>query len=304
MQVFYCDHFELPLPSGHRFPIQKYQRTREKVAERLGENIRLAVAPAATKEELVLVHSEAYVAKTFSGDLSELEQKRIGFPWSPKMLERSRRSTGATIATAAAALKEGIAAHLSGGTHHAFIDEGQGFCVFNDVAVAIRVLQDKQRITSALVVDLDVHQGNGTASIFANDPSVFTFSMHGDRNYPFRKTSGDLDYALMDGTGDSMYLDLLQQALEQNLDDTFDIVFFIAGADAHEGDRMGRVKLSTEGIALRDEAVIRHFANRKTPIVVVMGGGYGEIEVVSDLHAQTVGIAYDYWNRLRSDAVH
>lgn len=292
MQVFYCDHFELPLPPGHRFPIAKYQLTRERLVRELAAEIQLRVAPAATREQLGRVHEDGYLAKVFSGDLTDLEQRRIGFPWSLKMLERCRRSTGATIETAAAALRDSVAVHLSGGTHHAFADGGQGFCVFNDIAVAIRQLQFARRIRNAVVIDLDVHQGNGTASIFAEDESVFTFSMHGDRNYPFRKMHSDLDIALPDGTGDDDYLRHLAGALQSQLPlAATDIVFYLAGADPYEHDRMGRLKLTKAGLAARDALVFEACANAKLPIAVVLAGGYAAVEDVAEIHCQTVSLA-------------
>ncbi|MCR9294583.1 MAG: histone deacetylase [bacterium] len=296
MQVFYCDHFELPLPEGHRFPIDKYRLTRLRVHERIGEHIELRAAPAATWEQLLLAHDVDYVRRMFEGKLSDLEQRRIGFPWSAKMLERSRRSTGATLAAAQVALDESLAVHLSGGTHHAFRDQGQGFCVFNDVAVAACVLLNDQRIARALVVDLDVHQGNGTASIFQDDPRVFTFSMHGDRNFPFRKTNGDLDVALADGTGDEEYLKILTEILEQRLSAAdWDLVFYLAGADPFYADRMGRLRLTKAGLRKRDEIVLSHFCKLGIPVVVTMAGGYGPLEDVVDIHAATAEIACEHW---------
>ncbi|MFN3192992.1 MAG: histone deacetylase [Aureliella sp.] len=304
MHVFYCDHFELPLPEGHRFPIEKYERSRLRVRDELGEAVQFSVAPAATARELLAVHEPSYVDRAFNGTLSPLEQKRIGFPWSPKMLERSRRSTGATIATAQMALHEQVSVHLSGGTHHAFRDEGQGFCVFNDVAVAAMSLfisGSSQNIRRALVIDLDVHQGNGTASIFQNDERVFTFSIHGDRNYPFRKTQSDLDIGLADGTKDDDYLAVLNETLENRIPDQFDFVFYIAGADPHRDDRMGRMHLTTGGLMERDRVVFEYCRSRRLPIAVVMGGGYGPIETVAQIHANTATCAFRFWKLAQQD---
>lgn len=294
MQVFYCDHFELPIPQGHRFPIDKYQLVREKVVEQLGERVKLRVAPAATRQQLCRPHTEGYVDRVFAGQLSDLEQKRIGFPWSPKMVERSRRSTGATVGAAVAALSDGISAHLSGGTHHAFADEGQGYCVFNDVAVATLELVENYKVPNAIVIDLDVHQGNGTASLFENDRRLFTFSMHGDRNYPFRKQSGDLDIPLPDGMDDNHYLAALDHALQAQISlGEFAFAFYIAGADPHEGDRLGRLKLTCAGLEWRDRMVISRLRQAGIPTVIVMGGGYGDPAVVAQIHATTVRTAVE-----------
>jgi acetoin utilization deacetylase AcuC-like enzyme len=299
MHVYYCDHFELPLPEGHRFPIEKYALARRLTRDRLGEAVQFITGPAATRDELSRVHTAEYLDKMFEGRLSRLEEKRIGLPWSKKMLERCRRSTGATLAASKEALASGAAAHLSGGTHHAFRDEGQGFCVFNDVAVASLDLLEAGMVESVLVVDLDVHQGNGTADIFREDDRVFTFSMHGDRNYPFRKKAGDLDIGLPDGIGDAGYLSLLQDALERSVPQQPDTVFYIAGADPYEGDRMGRVKLTKAGLAERDGVVLDFCLARNCPVTVVMGGGYGPVYDVAEIHANTIELTYNRWQSIQ-----
>ncbi|HBE70226.1 MAG TPA: histone deacetylase [Planctomycetaceae bacterium] len=299
MRVYYCDHFELPLPTGHRFPIGKYRLTRELVAAELGRHIQLEVADAPSYEQLARVHHRDYLQRVMQGQLSELEQRRIGFPWSEKMVQRSLRSTGATLAAAKAALSDGIAVHLSGGTHHAFADSGQGFCVFNDVAVAAMELLDVAQSTRILVLDLDVHQGNGTASIFANEPRVTTVSMHGDKNFPYQKTDGDIDIPLPDGTDDDLYQTHLRETLDDKLElEEFDFAFFIAGADPYEGDRMGRLSLSQRGLEQRDQLVFSKLANQEIPCAVVMGGGYAEIEAVARIHANTVGAALAHFQRI------
>ena len=233
MKAFYSDHFVLPLPEGHKFPMAKYSGLRERIlAEGIVRPEDLHEAPAAAWEDLLLVHDAGYVDAVANGALPREMQRRIGFPWSPQMVERSRRSVGATIAAARAALDEGVAANLAGGTHHSFADRGEGFCVFNDVAVAARVLQRDNDARRIAIVDLDVHQGNGTASIFANDASVFTFSMHGEKNFPFRKEASDLDVPLADGTSDDVYLELLKRHLDAVLNHHQpDFVFYLAGAD-------------------------------------------------------------------------
>lgn len=288
MQVFYSDTFELPLPDGHRFPLAKYRRLRERLAAGpLADRLDLIEADAATDEQLLRVHTAEYLNKLKHGELTAIEERRIGFPWSPKMVERSRRSTGATIGAARAALADGAAAHLAGGTHHAFADHGQGFCVFNDVAVAVRAVQAEGLAKRAAVIDLDVHQGNGTAAIFADEPDVFTFSMHGSANFPFTKQEGDLDIALASGTGDGPYLLSLRDALDCSLPlGEADIVFYLAGADAYEQDRYGKLRLTKGGLAERDRMVIQ--ACGQLPLVTVMAGGYGPIDDIAEINEQTI----------------
>ena len=291
MRAFYCDHFVLPLPEGHRFPMAKYARLRARVVD---EGIiapgDLLVAPAATREELCLAHTPGYVDAIADGSVAREVVRRIGFPWSPGMVERSRRSVGATIAAARLAVDEGTAVNLAGGTHHAFADRGEGFCVFNDIAVAARVVLREGRIRRALVIDCDVHQGNGTAAIFRDDPAVFTFSIHGEKNYPFHKETGDLDLTLPDGAGDVAYLDLLDRHLDAVLDrHRPDLVFYLAGADAFGGDRLGRLALTFEGLAARDAMVLERCRQRCVPVAVAMGGGYAhDIDDIVRIHAQTV----------------
>lgn len=253
----------------------------------------LQQAPHTSDGVLALAHHPDYIARVSSGQLTLQEQKAIGFPWSPQMVERSRRSAGATIAACRAALQDGVAVNLAGGTHHAHADRGEGFCVFNDAAVAARLMQAERRVTRVAIVDLDVHQGNGTASILANDDSVFTLSLHGEHNYPFAKEASDLDVALPDGAGDEQYLDALQQALS----DLFarfspQLIIYLAGADPHEGDRLGRLSLSMRGLAARDAMVLRAARERNLPVAIAMAGGYGkDIADTVAVHLQTVTIA-------------
>jgi acetoin utilization deacetylase AcuC-like enzyme len=297
MRAFYSDHFVLPLPDGHRFPMTKYARLRERVlAERLVAPSDLREAPAAPWEALTLAHTPDYVAAVAAGTLPPEMIRRIGFPWSPAMVERSRRSAGATIAAARAALDDGAAVNLAGGTHHAFADRGEGYCVFNDVAVAARVLQREGRATRIAVVDCDVHQGNGTAAIFGTDPTVFTFSIHGARNYPFRKETSDLDVELPDGADDDVYL----TALTAHLPAVFahqppDIVFYLAGADPYEGDRLGRLRVSMAGLDARDALVFNACRAAGTPVAVAMSGGYApDVDDIVAIHVQTVRAAAVY----------
>ena len=303
MQAFYADHFVLPLPQGHRFPMAKYALLREKLATELPQ-ITLYEAPAASDGELALAHTPAYIQAVASGQLSPAQQREIGFPWSDAMVERSRRSAGATVAAARMALNQGVAANLAGGTHHAYADAGGGFCVFNDCAVAARLMQaERGRVQRSpfkvAVIDLDVHQGNGTARIFASDPSVFTLSIHGEKNFPFRKEASDLDIALPDGTADAMYLEALEQALMQ-LEDRFepDLVLYLAGADPHEGDRLGRLKLTFDGLQARDRKVLDWCFERQVPAALCMGGGYGvDLHQTVQVQVNTYRLAHEYWQR-------
>ncbi len=287
VRVFYCDHFVLPLPEGHRFPMDKYRRLRERVSARGDDDLR--VPDAATDTELMRVHDPAYVNRVLAGSLSYEEIRRIGFPWSPGLVERSRRSVGGTICAARAALEDGVAANLAGGTHHAFADRGEGFCVFNDVAVAARALQAEERVRRVVVLDLDVHQGNGTASIFSADDSVFTLSVHGANNFPFRKVPGDLDVELPDGTGDEVFLEAVDGAVRTALDHGSEIAFYVAGADPFEGDRLGRLSVTKAGMAERDRTVFDLCEAAGIPVAVVMSGGYArDVNDTVDIHEATM----------------
>lgn len=304
MLAYYSDHYVLPLPDGHRFPMAKYRLLRERVAAML-PGVRLAEAPAASDAELGTAHAPHYVSAVLNGRLSAAEQREIGFPWSAAMVERSRRSVGATLAAARTALAEGVAGNLAGGTHHAAVDRGSGYCVFNDIAVATRVLQAEGAVRRVAVVDLDVHQGNGTAAIFRGDASVFTLSLHGARNFPFRKEASDLDVDLPDGCRDADYLAALDAALA-TLWQRFgvpELVVYLAGADPHEGDRLGRLKLSAAGLAERDRRVFAACRERCVPVAFAMGGGYGRaIEDTVAVQLATWQAAYDCWRRRRGEA--
>jgi len=295
MDAFYADHFVLPLPEGHRFPMSKYRLLRDGLAGTPG--LQLCEAPVATDTQLLLAHDPVYVQKVVTGTLDAKEQREIGFPWTPGMVERSRRSVGATIAACQSAMQDGIAVNLAGGTHHAYRDKGSGFCVFNDAAVAARVMQRQSAAGLPIaIVDLDVHQGNGTAAIFKNDPSVFTLSLHGDKNFPFRKEPSDLDVPLADGVSDAVYLQALAKALE-DLDTVFrpELIIYLAGADPHEGDRLGRLKVTDAGMLARDRAVFDYAKHLMVPIAISMAGGYGtKIETTVAVHRQTVLEALQY----------
>lgn len=284
----------------------KYALLRDQLT-RVLPAVQLMEAPCATEGELALAHAPAYVASIAQGTVSATAMREIGFPWSPAMVERSHRSVGATVAAVRCALQEGIAANLAGGTHHADADKGGGFCVFNDVAVAARLAQAEwgrrggasRPLLQVAVIDLDVHQGNGTARIFRDDKSVFTLSLHGEKNFPFRKESGDLDVALADGCGDADYLMALELALE-TLANRFDpgLVIYLAGADPFEGDRLGRLKLSFDGLEARDRRVFDWCFARRIPLAFVMAGGYGvKIEETVQVQVNTYRIALQYWRR-------
>ena len=304
VHAYTSDHHTLPLPSGHRFPVSKYALLRERV-EQVWPGVRCIPAPPASEGELALVHTPRYVSAVLEGGLSPAEEREIGFPWSPRMAERSRRSVGATIAAARQALRDGVAANLAGGTHHAAADKGSGYCVFNDVAVASRLMQaewarQRRDPLRVLVIDLDVHQGNGTAAIFARDDSVFTCSLHGARNFPFRKEASDLDVELPDGCQDEAYLAALDAALTEIWRRTEaappGLAFYLAGADPHENDRLGRLRLSTDGLAERDDRVLRALRERGIPVALSMAGGYGrDIRVTVDIQSTTIGLALASW---------
>lgn len=313
MHAFYADNFVLPLPAGHRFPMRKYSLLRERVVSELPA-VQLDQAPAASQGELALVHTPAYIQAIMQGTLPALEQREIGFPWSPGMAERACRSAGATVAAARRALgllagarPEGIAANLAGGTHHAYAHKGGGFCVFNDSAVAARLMQAEwarlhrqaRAPLQVAVIDLDVHQGNGTASIFASDTSVFTLSLHGEKNFPFRKEASDLDVELPDGCVDAPYLQALEQALDE-LDRRFTpgLILYLAGADPFEGDRLGRLSLSFDGLEARDRRVFDWAWQRRIPLAFSMAGGYGvNIDETVQVQMNTYRVALDYWRK-------
>lgn len=296
LKIYYTDRYVLPLPPWHRFPMQKYAMLRERVeAAGLVGCEGLQLPPAATDEQILQAHAAGYLAKVVAGTLAPEEQRRIGFPWSPEMVERSRRSSGATLAAARFALEDGVGVNLAGGTHHAFRDRGEGYCVFNDAAIAALSLQAEGRIKRALIVDCDVHQGNGTASILAGDPTAFTFSIHAANNFPFDKEASDLDIELPDGTGDLAYLDALEKGVCRALSASQpDLAIYLAGADPHKGDRLGRLELTKDGLALRDRLVLELCKASGIPVAVAMAGGYGRrIEDTVDIHLATVALARD-----------
>ncbi len=293
MKLFYADHFVLPLPPGHRFPMEKYSRLRERLLASghfAADDFR--VPDAASDTELLRAHDAGYVQRVVRGTLGHDEIRRIGFPWSEAMVERSRRSAGATLAACRAALAEGWAANLAGGTHHAFRDRGEGFCVFNDAAVAALAMRAEGLARRVAIVDCDVHQGNGTAAILANRADCFTFSIHGARNFPFDKETSDLDVELPDGTSDEAYLAALDDALALVFRHQPDLVIYLAGADPFEDDRLGRLKLTKAGLAARDERVLGECWRRNLPVAIAMAGGYArQIDDTVAIHATTIDTA-------------
>jgi acetoin utilization deacetylase AcuC-like enzyme len=304
LNAYSSDRFELPLPPGHRFPMAKYRLLRDRVARDL-PGVRLLEPEPATDGVLALAHTPDWIERLSLGRLGPAEQRAIGFPWSPQMVERSRRSVGATIAACRSAIADGAGVNLAGGTHHAGPDRGEGFCCLNDVAVAARLMQAERRVRRVAIVDLDVHQGNGTAQILRNDPSVFTLSIQGAGNFPFRhRAAGDLDLDLPDGTGDDAYLDALDGALAEMFRRfSPQLLIYLAGADVYQGDRLGRLSLTLDGIAERDRRVFQSARRRGLPVAVAMGGGYClDVEQVVAIHAGTVSAAFEHHRHWQRDA--
>jgi acetoin utilization deacetylase AcuC-like enzyme len=301
LKAFYSDTFVLPLPEAHRFPMAKYSRLRERL---LNDGVLnagdLVIPEAAPWDSIHLAHDSDYIRSVADGTLTREAQRRIGFPWSPEMVERSRRSAGATLAAARTALSGArVSANLAGGTHHACRDHGEGYCVVNDVAIAALTLLRDGDIQRAVVIDCDVHQGNGTAAIFRDDPRVFTLSLHGANNFPFRKETSDLDVDFPDGAGDDRYLATLADALPLAFDRSRpDLVFYLAGADPYEGDRLGKLALTIEGLRRRDEMVFDACAARGLPVAVAMAGGYApDVDAIVTIHVNTVREAVRFASR-------
>lgn len=275
MTVFYSDTYTVPLPEGHRFPMEKYRLLRDALlAGGVLAPEELHEAMPVSRETLLVAHSAAYVNTFCEGTIDPRAVRRIGIPWSERFMWRSLASVGGTLGAARAALEEGIAGNLAGGTHHAFRDYGEGYCVFNDIAVAGLMLLDEGGVRRVAVVDLDVHQGNGTAAILAGESRCFTFSMHGEKNFPFTKVPSTLDIPLENGTGDREYLDLLAGALPQVFAFAPDILFYQGGVDALHCDRLGKLAMTHEGLAERDRMVIGEALRRGIPVVLTLGGGY------------------------------
>ena len=296
MRIFYSDPIALPLPEGHRFPADKYTLLRQNMIQAgLTLSNELILSKPASVDQLLLAHHPDYIEKVLNGKLTEKETRRIGFPWSLQLVERSRRSVGGTIAACQAALEDGLSANLGGGTHHAYPDHGEGYCVFNDVAIAARAMQAESSARRIVILDCDVHQGNGTAAIFAGDSTVFTFSIHGEKNFPFHKEQSDIDIALPDGSGDEIYLEALHPGIQSAIDLAYaDLAVYIAGADPFAGDRLGRLALTKAGLDERDRQVLNACQRAGLPVAIVLGGGYArKIEDIIDIHLQTIRLAVE-----------
>ena len=296
MHVFYTPRYYADIGHGHIFPIRKFELVRDRLLAQgtLHPGELLEPTPA-TLDDVLLVHTDDYISRLCNGELTPKELRRLGLPWSESLVRRSFYATGGTIAAARTALVEGYASNLAGGTHHSFADRGEGFCVLNDVAVAIRVLRKHGLISRAAIVDCDVHQGNGTATIFADDDDTFTFSIHGANNYPLFKARSNLDIELPDGTGDNEYLNVLNHHLRTVFDAADpDLVFYLAGADPYLNDKLGRLALTIDGLRQRDLRVVRECYDRETPIVTVMSGGYGkDINDTIEIHCNTIRMVKD-----------
>lgn len=294
MYALYADHYVIDLPPTHSFPIQKYRRVREQLlSEATLRPAELLEPTLAEPRDIRLVHTREYWENLQRGTLPADAVRRLGFPWSESLVRRSRASVQGTLTAARIAIREAIGVNLAGGTHHAFPDRGEGYCILNDVAIAIRVLQYDGWMQRMAVVDCDVHQGNGTAAIFADEPDVFTFSIHGANNYPLHKVPGSMDIELPDGTGDHDYLSALEPAVSRILDEFRPgLVFYVAGADPHADDRFGRLQLTHDGLRGRDELVLRACCDAAVPVAITLGGGYGrDIESTVQAHCNTIRVA-------------
>ncbi len=297
MRICYSDRYAVPLEPTHPFPMGKYRMVRDRLlAEGTIRQGHLVEPDPVSDEDILLVHTEDYWSRCAGGWLTPLEVRRIGFPWSEGLVRRSRAAVQGTILSAWHALHYGVACNLAGGTHHAFPDRGEGYCVLNDIAIAARVLLREGLAHRIAIIDCDVHQGNGTAAIFRDDPQVFTFSIHGEKNYPARKEQSRLDINLPDGVGDEDYLRLLHTHVPSILDQFApDFVFYQAGVDPFEGDRLGRLSLTIEGLKQRDRFVIESCRIRNIPLVTTMGGGYArDASHTVEAHCNTVRIALEF----------
>jgi acetoin utilization deacetylase AcuC-like enzyme len=289
-RLYYSPYYYAEIGEGHVFPIRKFELVRDVLLKEGTLRDEEIVEPEPARvEDLLLVHTEDYISRLVDGTLTAKEVRKLGLPWSQSLVRRSFHAISGTINAARDALESGIASNLAGGTHHAFPDRGEGFCVLNDVAVAIKVLQREKLAEKFLIVDCDVHQGNGTAFIFKDSPEVFTFSMHGAKNYPLFKETSSLDIELADGTGDAEFLETLNEALPRIFTHNPDVIFYLGGADPYEKDKLGRLKLSIEGLKKRDETVLQFAKEHHTPIITTMSGGYAlDINDTVEIHANTI----------------
>jgi len=300
LKIFYTDTFPIPLPEKHSFPKEKYSLLRKRISEiQDSYPVDLQIPRPATYEEIIRAHDPMYIHRLQNGELSAKEIRRVGLPWSPEIVRRARYSAGATIEACRAALAERIAVNLGGGTHHAFSDHGQGYCWLNDSVIAARAIQAKGLVKNILIIDCDVHQGNGTAAIVKNDPTIFTFSIHGKNNFPYQKEESDLDIALENGVDDVVYLQALEKGLRQSVDAAnADLAIYLAGADPYNDDRFGRLALTKKGLAERDRIVFQSCLEADLPTAVTMAGGYARnVQDTVDIHLQTVLSALEFKNR-------
>ena len=299
MKIFYTDTFAIPLPANHSFPKDKYALLRKRIIEaQLVQPGDMRVPRPAADEDILRAHDPLYLNRLQKGELTAKEVRRVGLPWSPEIVLRARYSVGATIEACRTALNERIAVNLGGGTHHAFSDHGQGYCYLNDSVIAARVMQIEGLVKDVLIIDCDVHQGNGTAAILKNDPTIFTFSIHGKNNFPYHKEISDLDIELEDGTDDAAYLAALENGMTESLDACdANLVIYLAGADPYRNDRFGRLSLTKGGLAGRDRLVLRHLHQTGLPVAVTLAGGYArQVMDVVDIHLETVRSAVELYH--------
>ena len=305
MKIYYTDTFKIPLPENHSFPKDKNYLLRKRISELIDDQaVDMRVPEPASDEDILRAHDPAYLKRFLKGELTDKEIRRVGLPWSPEIVRRTRYSVGATIAACRTALNERIAVNLGGGTHHAFSDHGQGYCYLNDTVIAARAMQAGGRVKNVLIIDCDVHQGNGTAAILKNDPTIFTFSIHGKNNFPFQKETSDLDIELEDGTGDAAYLAALEKGMTASLDACdANLVIYLAGADPYKKDRFGRLALTKVGLAGRDRLVLRQLGQAGLPVAVTLAGGYArQVMDAVDIHFQTLRAAVDFYYRKKTPA--
>ncbi|MCF8338802.1 MAG: histone deacetylase [Bacteroidales bacterium] len=298
IKIAYSDKYHHPLPANHRFPMEKYSLIPQQLLyEGTFDEKHFFEPESMTQDVISAVHDENYIYKLNAGLLHKLEERRIGFPWSKSLIDREEHISAGTVQGALFALDNGIAFNIAGGTHHAYRDRGEGFCIYNDIAIASQYLLNRRMVKQVLVVDLDVHQGNGTAKIFEKEPRVFTFSMHGAKNYPLHKEHSDLDLALGVEITDDEYLELLRKNLTYLIDHIKpDIIFFQSGVDIMGDDRLGKLNISKSGIRKRDRMVLENAFNRNIPVIASMGGGYSrQIRNIVDAHCNTYRVAKNLW---------
>ena len=301
MKIFYTDIFKIPLPAKHSFPKNKYPLLRKRISEQLSNPaVELRIPDPATDEEILRVHDAEYFRRFANGELTDKEIRRIGLPWSPQIVQRARYSIGGTIAACRVSMDEGVAINLGGGTHHAFSDHGQGYCWLNDTVIASRAMQAENLAEKILLIDCDVHQGNGTAAILKDDPSIFTFSIHGKKNFPYHKEASDLDIELDDQTDDAAYLNALEKGLDESIPKSdADLAIYLAGADPFLKDRFGRLSLTKNRLAQRDHLVFQHCHRAGLPVAVTLAGGYApQVQDTVDINFQTILTALKFKNSL------